>query len=183
MPTYAARAPQSEPFEGEPQEQSGQTHGEPAQEAAPQQQPEQSFVSREAPAIAQNRTASQQAAARNTPLSGLLADAPTAQAPRQQESGVPAPPPNVSNHTASLSPVSHQPEEQFGYVPTPRLTDTLRNQLMSSGSEREKFEFQEGMPAKEIETSDSEWTPPMGLSYRQPTTVAGSLPGMRYRHT
>lgn len=183
MSGYAARAPQSEPFEPEPQEQSGQQHAERQQEAPPQQPPEQSPVTKMAPTLQSGASVAQQRQESRSPISGLLGDTKPAAPPRQAEQDVPPAPPSISNKTNSLSPVAPQQEEQLGFIPRMHQTDVLHNRLFDSGSERVKMEYQEGMPAREVDTSDSEWTPPMGLSYRQPTTVAGSVPAPRYRST
>lgn len=178
MPGYAAQAPKSAPDAPEPQEPSGQTKA-PQQQEAPQQQPQQqAMVQDAAQQIAEAQPRQQQP---SNPVSGLLDEAKPTTEPREAGPDRPPEPPSFVNRTETATPVSRPESEQFGQTPMLERTDTIANQLLDSGTNRQRMEFQEGMPARHFDTSDSEWTPPMGLSYQQPTTVAGSLPARRYR--
>jgi hypothetical protein len=181
MPTYAGRASQSESFEPEPQEPSGQTHADRQQEAPPQQPPERAPITQIAPAVEGNESAAMRFQQKISPVSGLLGDTKPSAPPPKAEQDRPPQPESVVNRTNTQSPVAPQPEEKLGFIPHLQQTDGLHNRLFDAVSNRPEIPFQEGLPAKEIDTSDSEWTPPMGLSYRQPTTVGGSVPPPRYR--
>ncbi len=179
MPTYAARAPQSAPDAPEPQEPSGQTKAQDPQQQAPQQPPEQAMSQTAATEVAKGQPVQQQQ--QKSPVAGLLDDAPTSKPPPEPGDDRPPEAPMVANRTETPNPVARQQDEQMGQVPRLETPSLLGNQLLDSGTNRQRFEYQEGMPAKQLDTSGSDWTPPMGLSYQQPTTVAGSVPARKYR--
>jgi hypothetical protein len=174
---YSPRAPQSPPMTPAPQEQPRQTKGE-VQTAEPEKQPAQeSMVDNAAQPIEQ---AAPEPVKNQGALDGLLGDtkaAPTPQTPRQDEQ---LKPPSVVNLTGDKTPVAKMQDQQFGATPTTEKTDILSNRLFDAGGNKQPFEYQEGLPARQLQT-DSEWTPAMGLQYQQPTTVAGSVPARRYR--
>ena len=177
MPTYAARAPQAAPMAPEPQEPSGQTRA-PKPQQAPEQQPaEQPMAQQASQEVAKGQPAQQQQQPQ-TPLSGLMDEAKPAAAPQQTETPEP---PSFVNKTPTATPVAKQQDEVLGQVPQVQKTDMITNQLLDSGTNRQRMEFQSGMPDKHFDTSGSDWTPPLGLSYQQPTTVAGSIPARKYR--
>lgn len=179
MPTYSGQASKSAPDTPEPQEPSGQTKAETQTQAPPQQPPQTSMVQEAAPEIAKAQPVQQQQA--KSPITGLLDEAKPAPEPPPPSTDKPPEAPSVVNRTETDTPVAKPVTEQFGQTPQMEKTDLLANRLFDSGTNRQRAEFQEGMPAKHLDTSDSEWTPPMGLSYQQPTTVAGSVPARRYR--
>lgn len=177
MPTYAGRAPQAEPMAPEPQEPSGQTKAPQQQEAPPQQPAEQPMVQQATQEVAKGQPEQQQ----KSPISGLLDEAKPMPAPQQPDTDKPPEPPAFANRTETATPVAKPADETLGQIPQIQKPDLITNQLFDSGTNRQRAEFQEGMPAKHFDTSDSDWTPPMGLSYQQPTTVAGSVPARKYR--
>lgn len=179
MPTYAARAPQSIPDTPEPPEPSGQTKAPEPQQQAPAQPPEQPMVQTAAPEIAKGQPIQQQQ--QQSPVSGLLDEAKPSAAPKPTDTDSPPEAPSIVNRTDTATPVARPQEDQLGQVPRLEKPDLITNQLFDSGTNRQRMEFQSGMPDKTFDTSGSEWTPPMGLQYQQPTTVAGSVPARRYR--
>ena len=181
MPTYAAQASKSVPDTPEPQEPSGQTKPETQQAQPPQQPIEQTMAQEAAPEIAKGQPATQQQQQTQSPIKGLLDEAKPAAEPPEAGTDRPPEPPSIVNRTDTATPVANPVSGLMGQTPQLEQTDTLANRIFDSGTNRQRAEFQEGMPAKHLDTSDSEWTPPMGLSYQQPTTVAGSVPARRYR--
>ena len=179
MPTYAAQASKSAPDAPEPQEPSGQTKPDTQQAQPPQQPVQQTMVQEAAPEIAKGQPAMQQQA--QSPIKGLLDEANPAAEPPKPDTDRPPEPPSIVNRTDTATPVANPVSGVLGQTPQLEQTYTLANRIFDSCGNRQRMEFQEGMPAKHLDTSDSEWTPPMGLSYQQPTTVAGSVPARRYR--
>jgi hypothetical protein len=177
MPTYSARAPQAAPMAPEPQEPSGQTRAPRQQEAPAQQPPEQPMVQQASQEVAKAQPVQQQQQPKS-PLSGLMDEAKPQPSPPQE--GTPEPP-SIVNRTPTMTPVAKQQDETLGQVPQLSKPEGLANQLLDSGTNRQRMEFQSGMPDKHFDTGGSDWTPPLGLSYQQPTTVAGSIPPRRYR--
>lgn len=176
MPTYSARAPQAAPMAPEPQEGSGQTRAQKPQQAPDQQPPEQPMVQQAAKEVATAQPAPQQQP--KSPISGLMDDPkPQAQQPQTDQPE----PPSFVNKTPTPNPVARQQDETLGQIPQLNKPEGIANQLLDSGTNRQRMEFQSGMPDKHFDTGGSDWTPPLGLSYQQPTTVAGSVPARKYR--
>lgn len=177
MPGYAAQSSKAAPQEAEQQEQAGQTKPETQQSAPPQQPPQQAMVQQATQEVAQGQPAQQP----KSPVTGLLDEAKPAAEPPKPDTDKPPEPPSVVNRTETQTPIARPVGEQMGQTPQIEKTDLLANRLFDSGTNRQPMEFQEGLPAKHMDTSGSEWTPPIGLSYQQSTTVAGSVPTRRYR--
>ena len=178
MPTYSARAPQSTPMAPEPQEASGQTRAQKPQESPAQQPAEQPMVQQAAQEVSKGQPAPQQQQQTQTPLAGLMDEAkPQAAQPKTDKPE----PPQFVNKTPTPTPVAKQQDEMLGQVPQLQKPEMIANQLLDSGTNRQRMEFQSGMPDKHFDTGGSDWTPPIGLSYQQPTTVAGSVPARKYR--
>lgn len=154
----------------------------PRQEAAPQQaqqpeparQPPQPVPVQQATAEVQQPVAQQQAQ-QQSPIKGLLDEAPAA--PPVESSGTDSQPeaPSVVNRTAVPTPVARPANEQVGQVPSLFRSDGVLNQLLNSGSNKQPFSYQEGLPARTPSIEDRQFT------FQGPTSVAGALPSRRYR--
>lgn len=177
MKTYSASAPKSNMDTPEPQEQAQQTKAE-VQQAAPEQQPREEAMVQDT--TQEVKQAQPQMQKQETALSGLLDEAKPSAPEQEPSKDSPPEPESIVNNTETKTPVAKQQDEQFGETPMLERTDLLANRLFDAGTNRQPFEYQEGMPAKQYQT-DSEWTPAMGMQYQQPTTVAGSVPSRRYR--
>ena len=177
MKTYNAQAPKSPDDTPEAQEQPQQTKAE-VQQAAPEQQPRQEAMVQDTTKDVQQAQPKMQK--QETALTGLLDEAKPTATPAEPTKDNPPEPMQIVNRTEEKTPVAPQQDGQVGETPSLERTDLLSNRLFDAGTNRQPFEFQEGMPAKQYET-DSEWTPAMGMQYKQPTTVAGSIPARRYR--
>jgi hypothetical protein len=180
MPSYSAR-PSQAPAEEPEQPESAPPPPAPEPQPTPSQQPPPAPAAQQVSGEVEKAQSVAQAQANKTPLSGLMEPAPTAPAPKQTADSPVPPPPSVVNRTETMSPVASQPSSSVGFVQQPKPTEILRDQLADSKSYRPSIQFQEGLPAREVDTSGSDWTPPIGLQYRQSTTVAGSVPTRSYR--
>lgn len=180
MPGYSAQSSKAAPQDAPQQEASGQQKPPQQQEAAPEQPPQQA-MSQEAPKqLAEAQPQQQQQQEAKSPIKGLLDEAKPTSEPREAGPDRPPEPPQFVNRTETQTPISRQEGEKFGQAPMLERTDTLANQLLDSGSNRQRAEFQEGLPAKTLDVSGGSEAP-LGLQYQQSTTVASSVPARRYR--
>ena len=168
MPKYAARAPQSITPPPAPEAEAAPAAPTPTPE--PVAQPAEQALSQIAPA--------QVSKGQPSPVSGLLDTAPPVASPSKMPDAPPIPE-QVANRSSTPAPTAPQAEDSFGAIPMLRKTDLLKNQLMDSDNTRIQMPFQSGMPDKHFDTSGSDWTPPMGLSYRQSSTI-DQMPGRKY---
>lgn len=122
----------------------------------------------------------QQTSEQRSPIRGLLDEAKPSAEPPKPDTDRPPEPPSVVNRTDTLSPVAPQQSEMAGSTPKLQQTDTIENRLFDSASNKQVFQFQEGMPDESVDIN-SDWAPSLGLSYQQSTTVGNSSPGRRYR--
>lgn len=170
MPKYAARAPQSVAPPPAPEAGAPPAAATPAAEPAPQ--PAEKALSQIAPEqVSQGQP-------KSNPVSGLL-DAPDPVASPPQIRDEPAMPEQVANRSETSAPTAPQAEDAFGAIPMLRKTDLLKNQLLDAKDTRIQMPFQSGMPDKHFDTSGSDWTPPMGLSYQQSSTI-DQMPPRKY---
>ena len=168
MPKYAARAPQSITPPPAPEAEAAPAAPTPTPE--PVAQPAEQALSQIAPA--------QVSKGQPSPVSGLLDTAPPVASPPKMPDAPPMPE-QVANRSPTSAPTAPQAEDSFGSIPMLHKTDLLKNQLMDSDNTRIQMPFQSGMPDKHFDTSGSDWTPPMGLSYRQSSTI-DQMPGRKY---
>jgi hypothetical protein len=116
------------------------------------------------------------------PLEGLLDEAPAAPAPQDKASdNQPPPPQTVVNKTDTATPVARPVEEQFGEIPVAPQPDTLRNQLLDSGTNTQPFDYQDANPSRQPSLSGQTKSADQGYRYVGPTGVDGALPARRYR--
>lgn len=99
--------------------------------------------------------------------------------PKPTQKGEEIEAPDVVNKTDTDTPVAQQQSEILGKTPMLEKTDALPNRVFDAGTNEQNFQFQEGMPARQVDTGDSE-NPSMGYQYKQGSTVAGGLPRQRY---
>jgi hypothetical protein len=178
MKGYSASAPKTSYQAPEPQEAAQQTEPE-KQTAKPVENPRQETMVADAPETLEQKTPELQ---QRAPALSNLVDTPK---PRSEpgpvsQAGEIAEVPDMVNRSDEKSPVAPITGEQFGEVPKTLLGGLLPNRLFDAGTNKQPHQWQEGMPAKHFET-DSEKEPPMGLQYKQTSTVAGSVPARKYR--
>ena len=89
---------------------------------------------------------------------------------------------DVVNKTADDTPTARPTDELFGEVPLTEKPDGVESQLFMAGTNEQPFEFQSGLPDRDLSGTlgDSEYTAPQGYSYKQTSTVQGGLPARRY---
>lgn len=161
-------APAAPEPEAQPQQQADvRTQPEPPQQPAQQPPTEQVAAEVAKPAV-------QQQAQNQSPIKGLLDEAPASKAvPTGGTQDEPIAP-SIVNRTETMTPVSRPSDEQVGYVPSTFKTDGVLNQLLESGNNRQPVEFQEGLPSR---TPNIEGA---SFSYKGPSSVAGAIPARRY---
>lgn len=145
-----------------------------AQQPEPERQPPQPMPVQQATSEVQAPVMQQQAQ-QQSPIKGLLDEAPAS--PAVESSGTDKQPqaPSVVNRTDVPTPVARPANEQAGQVPSMFKTDGVLNQLLESGSNRQRFSYQEGMPARTPSIEGKEF------SFQGAGSVAGALPPRRYR--
>jgi len=110
---------------------------------------------------------------------GLLDPVDPIADPKPTQKGEEIKAPDVVNKTDTDTPVAQQQSEMLGKTPMLEKTDLLQNRIFDAGTNEQNFQFQEGMPARQVDTGDAE-NPTMGYQYKQGSTVAGGLPRQRY---
>ena len=169
------QASKDAPMDPAPEEQGGQQKPEEQpqqQQTQPQQTPATNTMADE--------IAEAQPKQPETPLQGLLDDAPAAPEPPKTPDE-PPPPQTVVNATETATPVARPVDEQFGRVPEIEPAEILRNQLMDSGSNKQPFDFQEGLPSRKPNVEGTMGNVSQGFQYTGPQGVDGALPPRRYR--
>jgi len=165
------------PMAKEPEEQAGQTQAE-EQPQKPQQPPTQQ------PPAQQMAQQIEQAQPQKPPqpLDGLLDPAPGAPEPQDTPGdNQPPPPQTVVNQAEEQTPVARPADEQFGEIPVAPLPDTLRNQLLDSGTNEQPFDFQDGNPSRQPSLPNQSYSADQGYRFVGPSGVDGALPPRRYR--
>jgi len=164
------------PMTAAPEEQSGQQQAE-QQPQKPVQPPAQQPVATEMATEIKEAQPKQP----ETPLTGLLDDAPGAPAPQDKPSdNQPPPPQTVVNKTDTPTPVARPVEEQFGEIPVAPQPDTIRNQLLDSGTNKQPFDYQDANPSRQPSLSGQTKSADQGYRYVGPSGVDGALPARRY---
>ena len=115
------------------------------------------------------------------PLKGLLDDAPAAPSPQDKPAdNAPPPPQTVVNKTDMATPVARPTDEQFGEIPVAPQPDTIRNQLLDSGTNTQPFDYQDANPSRQPSLSGQTKSADQGYRYVGPSGVDGALPARRY---
>lgn len=171
-----SRAPavdRSQPQEAEPQEQPQQVAPQKRQ-PEPEKQPDQPLAAEQVGTKIAEPVVQQQAE-QQSPIKGLLDDAPASK--EADSSGTADTPvaPSVVNNSEEMTPVTRPADEIAGSTPTLFKTDGVLNQLMDSGGNRQPMDFQEGMPARTPSIEDR------SFQFKGPSSVDGALPARRYR--
>ena len=178
-----SRAPTTSAVEQEPQEQARQTKAQQQPVRQDQQPPERTMAQTMSDDVAKQQQTKQQAQAEKaSPIKGLLDDTkPAADSPEPQKDET-LEAPDVVNKTDDETPIAKPQAETVGEVPQVAAPDGVENQLFNAGTNEQPFEYQSGLPDRDISgtLSDSEFTAPQGYSYKQTTTVQGGLPARRY---
>ena len=116
------------------------------------------------------------------PMEGLLDDAPAAPKPQDRPAdNQPPPPQTVVNQTDMATPVARPVDERFGEIPVAPQPDTLRNQLLDSGTNTQPFDYQDANPSHQPSLSGQTKSADQGYRYVGPSGVDGALPARRYR--
>lgn len=180
------RASTTAAVESEPQETARQTAAQTQAVRQPEQPPQKSALADLAPKAGEEQTP--QAVQKKVEqekikvTDGLLADTkPMADAPEPKK-GEMVEAQEFVNRTDDDTPISRPSEEMFGEVPQVEKPDGVENQLFMAGTNEQPFEFQSGLPDRDISgtLADSEEVAPQGYAYKQTTTVSGGLPARRY---
>jgi hypothetical protein len=165
------------PMTQAPEEQGGQQQAE-QQPQQPQQPQAQQPVANQMAAEIQEAQPKQPEA----PLQGLLDEAPAAPKPQDPAGdGQPPPPQTVVNQTEMATPIARPVDERFGEIPVAPQPDTLRNQLLDSGSNTQPFDYEDGNPSRQPSLSGQTKSADQGYRYVGPSGVDGALPPRRYR--
>lgn len=174
--------PQAEPSKDAPMAQAPEEQG--GQQQA-EQQPQQAVQPQaQQPMADQMATDIQEAQPKKPepPLQGLLDDAPAAPSPQDKPAdNMPPPPQTVVNQTDMATPVARPVDEQFGAIPVSPQPDTLRNQLLDSGTNTQPFDYQDANPSRQPSLSGQTKSADQGYRYVGPSGVDGALPARRYR--
>jgi hypothetical protein len=178
-----SRAPTTSAVEQEPQEQARQTQAQQQPVRAEQQPQEKPMATQVAEQVQEGSQATiPEKVEQQSPIKGLLDETkPSAEAPDTKK-GEGITPPDVINRTDDETPVARPADEVTGEVPRPEAPDGVENQLFDAVTNEQPFEFQSGLPDRDLSGTlgDSEFTAPQGYSYKQTTTVQGGLPARRY---
>lgn len=165
------------PMSQAPEEQGGQQQAEQQPQKPVQPQAQQTVANEMATEIKESQPQKPE-----TPLKGLLDEAPAAPQPQErQASNEPPPPQTVVNKTDMATPVARPADEMFGEVPAAPKLDTLRNQLLDSGTNTQPFDYQDGNPSRQPSLSGQTMSADQGYRYVGPSGVEGALPPRRYR--
>lgn len=174
--------PQQQQFSAA-QETAGQTAAEQQPVQQPIQPAEKPMVTQTADTISEGQqTVTQKKAEQKNPLSGLLEETKVAaDTPAPQKDQV-VQAPDAINKTEDSTPVAKMQGESLGDVPQVDAPEIVQNQLFDSATNKQPFEYQSGLPDRDISDTlaDSEFTSPQGYQYQQQTTVGGGLPAMKY---
>jgi hypothetical protein len=181
-----SRAPTTSAVEQEPQEQARQTKPQQQPIRQPQQPAEKSALSSLADQVAEARRSAgvedTKAKEAEKVTDGLLDPVdPMPDSPEPQK-GELLEAQDVVNRTDTDTPTARPQEEMFGEVPQVEKPEGVENQLFDAGTNEQPFEFQSGLPDRDLSgtLSDSEYAAPQGYSYKQTSTVQGGLPARRY---
>ncbi len=164
------------PMSQAPEEQGGQQQAEQQPQKPMQPQAQQPVANEMAADIKEAQPQKPE-----PPLQGLLDEAPAAPAPQDRPSdSQPAPPQTVVNKTDMATPVARPTDEQFGEIPVAPQPDTLRNQLLDSGTNTQPFDYQDANPSRQPSLSGQTKSADQGYRYVGPSGVDGALPARRY---
>lgn len=178
-----SRAPTTSAVEQEPQEQARQTQAEQQPVRQEQQPPEKTMIQNTAQEVQESQQpVQQQQAEKASPIKGLLDDTKPAADMAEPRKDEPIEPPDVVNKTEDQTPIAKDQEDTLGSVPQVEAPDGVQNQMFNAATNEQPFEYQSGLPDRDISGTlgDSEFTAPQGYSYKQTTTVQGGLPARRY---
>lgn len=177
-----SRPSQAPPVKQEPQEAPRQTQPQQQPVREEVQPPEQPLVTDQLlDEVEQPKQV--EATQKATVTQGLLDETKPSADPPDFQKGEEVEVPDVINKTETDTPIAREQSDVFGEVPGTDKPDGVEDQLFLSGTNEQPAEFVSGLPDRDISgtLSDSEWTAPQGNSYKQTTTVAGSVPSRRYR--
>lgn len=178
-----SRAPTTSAVEQEPQEAPRQTQAQQQPQRQPTQPKQQNVLQDLGDEMAeQQEPVAQKQAQQASPIQGLLDEtnpAPDAPEPMKDQQLEVV---DTINKTDDETPVARPQEETFGEVPIIEKPEVVENQLFNAATNEQPFDFQSGLPDRDISgtLSDSEFAAPQGYSYKQTSTVQGGLPARRY---